>query len=79
MRKRPRIPAGSWPRLMTAPVAAGYVGESSVDTFRSRVSAIYPRPHHVQGRGELWLREDLDEAIDRLFERLDITDAAEVL
>jgi hypothetical protein len=27
------IPAGSWPRRMSAPVAAGYCGEESVEAF----------------------------------------------
>lgn len=27
---------------------------------------IWPHPKKIMGKGERWLREDLDEAIDRL-------------
>jgi hypothetical protein len=57
------IPAGSWPRRMSADLAAGYVGESSVEAFLKRVGREYPSPRIVEGRRRLWLRDDLDEAI----------------
>jgi|KBSMisStaDraftv2_1062788.scaffolds.fasta_scaffold5387262_1 hypothetical protein len=55
-----------WPRLMRVEQAAAYVGEKSVDTFRRAVGTHYPRPIKVPGKGERWLREKLDQAIDKL-------------
>jgi hypothetical protein len=57
------IPAGSWPRRMGAELAAGYVGEVSVEAFLKRVGQEYPNPRIVEGRRRLWLRDDLDAAI----------------
>jgi hypothetical protein len=57
------IPMGSWPRRMPADLAAGYVGEASVDAFLSRVGTEYPMPRVADGRRRLWLRDDLDQAI----------------
>ena len=57
------IPAGSWPRRMTADLAAAYCGESSVDAFIKRVGSEYPRPRVCKGRRRLWLKDDLDLAI----------------
>ena len=57
------IPAGSWPRRMPAELAAGYVGEQSVEAFISRVGTEYPHPRVAEGRRRLWLRDDLDNAI----------------
>lgn len=58
------IPLGSWPRRMGPSLAAGYVGESSVDGFLRRVrSGEYPKPQIAEGRRLLWLRDDLDQAI----------------
>jgi hypothetical protein len=48
---------------MGAGLAAGYVGESSVEAFLNRVGREYPRPRIVEGRRRLWLRDDLDAAI----------------
>ena len=59
-------PAGSWPRLMRAETAARYVDEKSVKAFRRSVGTIYPRPCKLAGKGDRWLRDDLDLAIDRL-------------
>ena len=64
MTNRPaRIPAGSWPRRMGPDLAAGYCGETSVDAFLKRVGSEYPRPRVREGRRQLWLRADLDQAI----------------
>ena len=52
--------------MMRAATAAGYCNERSVNAFRKRVGKIYPKPHYVPGRGLIWLREELDEKIDRL-------------
>ena len=57
------IPAGSWPRRMSAAVAAGYCGEESVEAFMKRVGTEYPQPRVNDGRRKLWLRDDLDQAI----------------
>src|SRR3954468_24067163 len=57
------IPYGAWPRRMSAPFAARYCGESSVEAFLKRVGTEYPKPRIVDGRRKLWLRDDLDQAI----------------
>jgi len=57
------IPPGSWPRRMSAAVAAGYCGEDSVEAFMRRVGSEYPQPRVNDGRRKLWLRDDLDQAI----------------
>jgi predicted DNA-binding transcriptional regulator AlpA len=57
---------GAWPRLMRAECAAAYVGERSADAFRRAVGTLYPQPIKVSGKGERWLKEALDQAIDRL-------------
>jgi hypothetical protein len=58
------IPCGSWPRRMAADLAAGYVGESTIDGFLRRVGKDYPRPRVCEGRRQLWLKDDLDRAIE---------------
>jgi hypothetical protein len=63
MSRPANIPAGSWPRRMGADLAAGYVGESSVEAFLSRVGSEYPAPRIAEGRRRLWLRDDLDAVI----------------
>lgn len=55
-----------WPRLMRADTAAEYCDEVSVEAFRRRVGSVYPSPVTVAGRGQVWLRDHLDAAIDRL-------------
>jgi hypothetical protein len=50
----------------------------SVRSFRRGVGKIWPRPKRIMGKGERWLREDLDEAIDRLTMN-NVNDAADVL
>ena len=57
------IPSGSWPRRMSAAVAAGYCGEETVQGFMKRVGTEYPQPRINDGRRKLWLRDDLDRAI----------------
>lgn len=66
-----RVPhnPGSWPRLMRAKTAAAYLDERSVAAFRRAVGSLYPAPITVSGKGERWLREDLDAAIERLAAR----------
>jgi predicted DNA-binding transcriptional regulator AlpA len=70
----------SWPRLMRAKTAAKYVDERSVDAFRRAVGTLWPKPHRISGKGERWLREELDQAIDRATgRRKRIEDASDVL
>jgi hypothetical protein len=57
------IPAGCWPRRMSAAVAAGYCGEDSVEAFMKRIGTEYPQPRVNDGRRKLWLRDDFDQAI----------------
>jgi hypothetical protein len=71
-------PIEGWPRLMKAATAAAYCDEASVETFRRAVGKIWPRPKKIMGKGERWLREDLDEAIDQLTTNK-VKDAADVL
>lgn len=80
MTRSTHTPGTTWPALMRATTAAAYLDEVSVASFRRRVGLIYPRPVKISGRGELWLRDDLDKSIDRLSARVDrIRDAADVL
>jgi len=72
------IPPGSWPRRMGAELAAGYCGESTVDAFMKRVGKEYPLPRICDGRRQLWLRDDLDQAILPP-ELVRVTDVAEDL
>ena len=62
---RPVSNPGSWPRLMRAATAAAYVDEKSVESFLSAVGILYPEPIDVPGKGKRWLRDALDDAIDR--------------
>jgi len=57
------IPNGSWPRRMPASLAAGYCGESTVDAYLKRVGKEYSLPRIKEGRRQLWLIDDLDQAI----------------
>ena len=69
-----------WPRLMRARTAAAYVDERSVASFRRSVGTVWPRPLKLAGKGERWLKEDLDAAIDKITNRPStVLDAADVL
>ena len=48
---------------MSAELAAGYCGESTVEAFLKRVGREYPQPRVHEGRRKLWLKDDLDRAI----------------
>ena len=73
-------PAEAWPRLMRAETAARYVDEVSVESFRRAVGSLYPDPIRVSGKGDRWVRDSLDEAIDRLGGSLrKLKDASDVL
>lgn len=76
----PACALGCWPRLMRAEQAAAYAGERSVEAFRRAIPTLYPEPVRVSGKGDRWLREDLDLAIDRLSGRTSsLKDASDVL
>ena len=59
-------PSALVPALMRAEKAAAYVDEKSVRAFRRRVGTVYSLPIKVPGRGDIWLREDLDRDVARL-------------
>ena len=63
---RPVHNPGSWPKLMRAETAAAYVDEISVEAFLRRAGKVYPAGRRVSGRGQVWVREDLDTAIGEL-------------
>ena len=65
---------------MRAETAAGYCDERSVESFLRGVGKLYPEPTNVMGRGDRWLIEDLDAAIERQLGRAThVKDAADVL
>jgi hypothetical protein len=47
---------------MTAATAAAYCDEASVEAFRRGVGKFWPRGKRIVGKGERWLREELDQA-----------------
>ena len=53
-----------WPRLMSAPLAARYVGRSA-SGFWAGVGTKWPEPIRDGGK-VLWDKNDLDAAVDRL-------------
>ncbi len=64
MTRQAVIPAGVWPARMSPALAAGYCGEPSVESFLRRVGTEYPAPAVDQGRRKLWLKSQLDQAIE---------------
>ena len=71
---------GAWPRLMRAVTAAAYVDERSTGAFRRATGTIWPLPIRISGKGERWLKDDLDAAIERLTEKAEhVQDASDVL
>jgi hypothetical protein len=60
------IPSGSWPRRMSAELAAGYCGEPTAEAFMARVGREYPRPRIHEGRRQLWLRDRWPMKCDNL-------------
>ena len=71
---------GSWPRLMRAETAAAYCDERSVSAFTKRVGTVYPKSIHISGRGKVWVKAQLDQAIRRLSgEATNVEDAANLL
>jgi hypothetical protein len=68
-----------WPRLMRVEQAAAYCGERSANTFRRAIGTLYPHPIKVPGKGERWLKEAIDQAIDRLSGKDDGPSLADIL
>jgi hypothetical protein len=65
---------------MRAETAAGYCDERTVEAFLNSVGTLYPEPTKVKGKGERWLKVELDAAIERLTGRVaHIRDAADAL
>jgi hypothetical protein len=64
---------------MSAATAAAYCDERSADAFRRGIGRLWPCPRKIPGKGERWLREELDEAIDRLTEAPGLRDMSDVL
>jgi hypothetical protein len=65
---------------MRAETAAGYCDEKSVETFLHAVGTLYPEPHNLKGKGQRWLKEELDLAIEQATGRASyVLDAANVL
>jgi hypothetical protein len=64
---------------MRAEEAAAYAGEKSVGAFRRAVGTLYPAPIKIPGKGDRWLKDSLDEAIDRLAGKVGVTDIADQL
>jgi hypothetical protein len=51
-----------------------------VEAFRRRIGLVYPQPVNVSGRGDVWLKDQLDAAIANLKgETADAIDAAGLL
>ncbi len=53
-----------WPRRMTAPLAAQYLGVSTSKFHRGVMEGIYPRGK-ADGRNMLWDRAELDRWVDQ--------------
>lgn len=64
-RQQNDLPPRHWPRLMRAQTAAEYTDEKSVQSFLRRTGSIYPSALQIPGRGRVWTKESLDEAIDK--------------
>jgi hypothetical protein len=64
---------------MPSDLAAGYCGEKTVEAFLARVGSEYPHPSVSEGRRQLWLRRDLDQAMGLWSEERVLEDAADVL
>jgi hypothetical protein len=48
---------------MRAETAAAYVDETNKAAFLRRAGTVYPAGRKVDGRGRVWLKEELDRAI----------------
>jgi hypothetical protein len=64
---------------MRAETAAAYVDERSVEAFRRAIPKLYPEPLRVPGKGDRWVRESLDAAVDQMAAKGRISDIADQL
>jgi len=71
--------SSSWPYLMRAHTAARFVDEKSTRAFRRRVGTVYPRGVRVPGRGEMWIRAELEKSIAGMRGQRPVEDLANVL
>lgn len=62
--KADAIPRGAWPRGLTEPQAAAYVGQGSATFSRDVDAGIWPGAAWHNGRIPLWDRHALDRAFD---------------
>lgn len=62
---------------MRAETAAAYLDEVSTDAFLRSVGSIYPCAVRVRGKGLRWVREDLDQAVDKLSGRGEVRSLAD--
>jgi len=79
MPRKPYIPPGVWPEMMTAETAAGYLDERSVEAFLRRVGTVYPAGRNISGRGRVWLKRDLDRMIAEIAGGVAVEDADNLL
>jgi hypothetical protein len=68
-----------WPELMDAATASRFVGEKSRRTFLRRVGRVYPRPHRIPGRGDVWPKVDLQAYVATIRGEAAGADLADVL
>ena len=61
-----RFPSGFlWPIQMPADMSAAFMGEQSVEAFRTKVKEkIYPPPISVMGQRQMWRKKDLEEHVN---------------
>jgi hypothetical protein len=59
---------------MSAAMAAGYCGETTIEDFLKRVGKDYPLPRVAEGRRRLWLIDDLDAAIAQTLVQNDLAE-----
>jgi hypothetical protein len=64
---------------MRAETAAAYVDERSVESFLRRVGTVYPRPRNISGRGQMWVKEDLDKMVSGTAQERVVRDVAHLL
>ena len=58
-----------WPRGMKEDVAASYVGLSPSAFLRAVGAGKLPQPEWITRGRRIWLKDDLDDFLDRLFKR----------
>lgn len=71
MPQRRSVQMPDWPRGMSEPLAALYVS-LSLSQFRLEVKEKRaPQPGRITRGRQIWLKDDLDEYLDRVFDRRD--------